>query len=117
MSVFVYDYDHNAYRAADLEQTHERMFLEIREARPDLPIVIMSRPRHCLLEDDARRLEIIKATYQNALARGDQKVWLLDGPTLMQLCGNEGLVDGIHPTDLGFFSMANALIEVLQEIL
>ena len=101
----------------DLEKTHERMFLEIREANPTLPIVMMSRPRHCLNEDDARRSRIIEATYRNALARGDRNVYRIDGPTLMSLCGDEGLVDGIHPTDLGFFSMAQALIGVLREIL
>ena len=56
-------------------------------------------------------------TYENALARGDRNVYLIDGPTLMAIAGNEGTVDGTHPTDLGFFSMAQALIPVLKEIL
>ena len=117
MSVFVYDYDHNAPTIAHLEQTHERMFRQVREAQPDLPIVLMSRPKYTLNEDDRTRLEIIRKTYENALARGDRNVYLIDGPTLMAIAGNEGTVDGSHPTDLGFFSMAQALIPVLKEIL
>ena len=48
MSVFVYDYDHNAPSVEYLEQTHERMFLQIREKQPDLPIILMSRPEYNL---------------------------------------------------------------------
>ena len=117
MSVFVYDYDHNAPTIAHLEQSHERMFRQVREAQPDLPIVLMSRPKYTLNEDDRTRLEIIRKTYENALERGDRNVYLIDGPTLMAIAGNEGTVDGTHPTDLGFFSMAQALIPVLKEIL
>ena len=117
MSVFVYDYDHNAPTLSHLEQTHERMFLQIRQAQPDLPIVLMSRPKYTLSEDDRARLAVIRKTYENARACGDQNVYLIDGPTLMAIAGNEGTVDGTHPTDLGFFSMAQALIPVLKEIL
>ena len=34
----------------------------------------------------------------------------------MALCGNDGNVDGCHPNDLGFFSMAQAIIKVLEKI-
>lgn len=117
MSVFVYDYDHNAPTADHLEKTHERMFQTIRQANPDLPIVIMSRPKCCLTEVEKRRLGIIKNTYENARAQGDANVYLLDGSTLMALAGEEGTVDGCHPNDLGFASMARALEPVLAEIL
>ena len=35
----------------------------------------------------------------------------------MALAGDEGTVDGTHPTDLGFFSMAKRMIEVLSKII
>ena len=44
MSVFVFDYDHNASGVEHLEKTHERFFKIIREANPELPIIIMSAP-------------------------------------------------------------------------
>ncbi len=117
MSVFVYDYDHNAPSTEYFAATHERMFSEIREANPDLPIILMSRPNYPVGEVGKERLKIIKRTYENAVSRGDKNVYLIDGQELMRLAGNEGTVDFTHPTDLGFFSMAQALISVLEKII
>lgn len=117
MSVFVYDYDHNAPTTEHLENTHERMFQIIREEQPTLPIVILSRPKIRLSEEESTRLAIIRRTYENALAKGDKNVYFIDGPTLMQYAQNEGTVDGCHPTDYGFYSMAETLLSLLKTIL
>jgi len=117
MSVFVYDYDYNAPTPEHLMSTHERMFLKVREKNPDLPIIMMSRPQFLLDDDAKKRLEIITTTYNNALNRGDKNVYLIDGPTLMAKAGTEGTVDNCHPNDLGFYSMASALGDVLEKII
>ncbi len=117
MCAFVYDYDHNAPTVEHLEATHERMFKEIRKAKPNLPIIMMSRPKYNLTKEEKTRLEIIQRTYENAKANGDNNVYLIDGKALMRLCLSEGTVDNCHPTDLGFFSMARALVKVLKEII
>ena len=117
MSVFVFDYDYNSPSIEHLEATHEKMFLAIREAQPELPVVFMTAPKAVLSYQYKTRCEIIRKTYTNAIARGDKNVYFIDGPTLMALCGTEGTVDCTHPTDLGFFSMARALIDVLKNIL
>lgn len=117
MSVFVYDYDHNAPTVEHLEKTHQKMFGAIRQAHPDMPVVILSRPKYRLSGTDLPRLEIIKKTYTDALAAGDRNVYFIDGPTLMKYAKNEGTVDGCHPNDLGFYSMAKVLIPVLRKLL
>ncbi len=117
MSVFVYDYDYNSPSSKHLQDTHEPMFQKIRESHPDLPIVILSRPRYHLSPAEEQRLEIIRTTYKNALAKGDRNVYLIEGKELMALAKNNGTVDGCHPNDLGFFSMAEALIKVLKNII
>ena len=117
MSVLIYDYDHNAPNLAHLENTHEAMFKAIRRAHPDLPIVILSRPKFTLTREEQARLAIIRRTYENALARGDEQVYFIDGPALMELAEGEGTVDGCHPTDFGFYSMAAALTPLLKKIL
>lgn len=117
LSVFVYDYDHNAPTLEHLEKTHQKMFLAIRESHPEMPIIIMSRPKYQLTESDKQRLAVIKKTYTDAIAAGDQNVYLIDGPTLMKYAKTEGTVDGCHPNDLGFYSMAKALIPQLKCIL
>lgn len=117
MSAFVMDYDYNTPSSAHLEKTHEAMFLNVREAHPTLPILILSCPKPVLPAWALERRAIIEKTYENALARGDKNVAFLDGPALMAYCGTEGTVDGTHPTDFGFFSMAHAISLVLRRML
>lgn len=117
MSVFVYDYDHNAPDAEHLNKTHEKMFKIIRKSNPDLPIILLSRPKFILTEDEKERLNIIKATYGNAIKNGDKNVYFIDGRKLMGLAENEGTVDNCHPNDLGFMSMARVLGDALEKIL
>lgn len=122
MSVFVYDYDNNAPTPEHLLATHEKMFMAIREAHPDIPVIMMSRPQYfddpvAMYDDNnvAQRRSIIEATYKNAIARGDKNVYFLDGKALMALCGNEGTVDSTHPTDFGFNSMAQAVGDLMEK--
>ena len=117
MSVFVYDYDHNAPTLEHLEATHQKMFSLIREQNPDLPILILSRPKYRLTETEQKRLAIIKRTHDEAIAAGDQHTHMIDGPTLMRYAKNDGTVDIHHPNDLGFHSMAKVLIPQLRALL
>ncbi len=110
MSVFVFDYDHNAPSTEHLMATHESMFLAIRAAHPTLPIIIMSRPS----ADVPERVEIIRRTFDNAVARGDKNVYIIPGASINV---KGGTVDGCHPNDLGFYYMARDLEPVLKECL
>ena len=114
MSVFVYDYDHNAPGVEHLQATHEKMFKAIRCAHPDIPIIMMSRPVHYPTAVERIRRDIIETTYRNALLSGDKNVYFLDGKMLTELCGNDGTVDGCHPTDFGFASMAKAVGDLME---
>lgn len=116
MSAFVYDYDHNAPSIEHLEKTHEKMFKAIREKNPLLPIIIMSRAKHYLTQEEEKRRSIIEKTYTNANSSGDKNVYFLDGKALTKLCLDSGTVDGCHPTDFGFASIPQALIEVISKI-
>lgn len=119
ISVFVYDYDHNAPDVAHLQNTHEKFFQIIRAAKPQLPIVILSRPNTDMNPvDAAARREVICQTWQNAKNLGDQNVWFMDGG---EFFGTEGrmecTVDGIHPNALGFMRMAEKIYPLLNQIL
>ena len=117
MSIFVYDYDHNAPSVEHLQATHNKMFMSIREAHPDLPILILPRPKYYLSLVEEERAKIVKDTYLAAKARGDENVYHIIGKKLMELVKDNGTVDNCHPTDSGFFSMALAIGEVFEEIL
>ena len=88
----------------------------IREAHPDIPIIMLTRPHYSVTDEDARA-SIIKKTYENAKASGDDNVYYLNGRQLMVIAENEGTVDNCHPTDLGFFSMAKAVGDIIEKIL
>jgi len=109
MSLFVYDYDYNAPNSEHLANTHEKMFRAIRQRHPSLPITMLSRPKVYLDAKEQPRLEIIETTYRNAIAAGDRNVYFIKGPDLMAETHNEGTVDGIHPNDYGFHSIARVL--------
>ena len=119
MSAFILDYDHNAPSEEHLLRTHEPFFRTIREAQPDLPIVIVSKPDFDTNPViNAARRDIIRATYDHAVASGDRHVAFVDGETLFgtsdrDLC----TVDGTHPNDLGFCRMAAALEPVLRSMI
>lgn len=118
MSVFVYDYDHNAPNPQHLAATHEPFFLRIREKNPNLPIIMLTKPDFDYDENACKRREIIRKTFENAKNAGDKNVYFIDGESFFgkeerYLC----TVDGCHPNDLGFYRMANAIEPVLSEIL
>ncbi|MBQ4518057.1 MAG: hypothetical protein II997_05685 [Clostridia bacterium] len=117
MSMFVYDYDHNAPSVQFLIDTHERMFNIIREENPDLPIVMMSRPKIYLNQTEKERREVIRTTYEKAIANGDKNVYFIPGNELMKYTDNGGTVDNDHPNDLGFASMAKVLGDTIETIL
>ncbi|MBP5209342.1 MAG: hypothetical protein J6125_00620, partial [Clostridia bacterium] len=117
MSAFVLDYDYNAPTPAHLAATHEPFFRTVRAAHPDLPVLFLSRPVRTLNPENKLRCEIVRRTYERALADGDGHVAFLSGPELMALAGEDGTVDTRHPTDAGFLSMARAVEPVLRRLL
>lgn len=116
MSIFVLDYDHNAPTVEHLAATHEPFFLRIREAHPELPIVLMTRPGDT--QDPLARLEVVKRTYENALARGDRNVYFINGRDFFPQADRAFLtIDNTHPNDLGFDYMTAVIEPVLRKIL
>ena len=118
MSVFVYDYDHNAPNVEHLKKTHKRMFDIIRGKNPNLPIIIVSMPKYPLTNNEVLRREVIKETYKTAKSQGDNNVYFIDGCEMMRFKGgNEATVDNCHPTDLGFRRMADWIGEAVGKAL
>lgn len=114
MSAFVLAYDHNARDPERLLATHEPFFRTVREANPKLPIIIMSRPQFTQSPDRDARFEVIRRTYENAVALGDRNAYLIPGWSFFDEVEGDYTVDGIHPTDLGFHFMARGIAPVLK---
>lgn len=117
MSFFLYDYDHNASTTPYLAETHERMFKILRKMQPNLPIIMASAADGWFGGMEERR-NIIKATYDNAIAAGDENVYFIDGRTIYEPVGRSlCTVDHVHANDLGFLMMANAYGAVIETII
>jgi hypothetical protein len=97
------------------EQVRERMgpaLEEIRRHHPKAPVLLVSNP---LLSDDHPQNVALRQVFE-AKRKGDRALVLL--PSKGQLDGREnGTVDGVHPTDLGFLRMAEAYEPVLRRLL
>jgi hypothetical protein len=79
---------------------------------------MMTRPKGVLSKDEENRRDIIKATYDEAKANGDNNVWFLDMSLAMKFRGgNEGTVDNSHLTDHGIYRVLQIMEPQLREIL
>ncbi len=118
-SVFVLDYDYNAPTLEHLQETYYPLYETIRKARPNTPIIIISRPSfdHDPSESAARR-DYIKSVYKQAKKTGDKRIWFIDGE---KMYGNHErsacTVDLCHPNDLGMYRMAKTIAPTLKKAL
>ncbi len=121
MAVFVSDYDHNAPDPAYLAQTHAKLYHAIREKHPNIPYIMLSRPDFYAYQKplagtkhSKERRAVVMNTFMEALAKGDENVYFIDGERLLP---NDGCtVDALHPNDLGFYFMAEAVCATLTQI-
>ena len=118
MSMFVCDYDHNESNAEELSGKHYAFYETIRNLRPTLPILLVSKPDVFLYRTvAAERRDVIRETYERAVLAGDKYVDFLDGFTLLGsgADASDCLVDATHPNDLGFWRMAQAMKPLIQK--
>ena len=127
MSVFVYDYDHNAPTLEHLRETHYAGYQIFRSKQPKTPVIMASRPdywsrnyslEHYTTEETEKRRKLIEENYLRARAEGDENVYFVDGSKMFDEAFREDCTsDGCHPNDLGYHYMANAFGEVLKKLL
>lgn len=119
MHAFVYDYDYNAPTVEHLQNTHEPFFKRFREYQPTTPVIMVSAANIMYNSEEitGQRREIIRTTYENAVAAGDKNVYFIDGSEIYKEVGLDYCtVDCVHPNDLGFLCMANTIGAVLENM-
>lgn len=119
-AMFVINYEANA----DVYQTLDSMLDMIRERHPDVPILLGTRMHVQYEEHDPeakesrnKKREFQRMNIENRRNAGDLNVYFMDGRDVMDEAADECLVDGDHPTDLGFWLIAKGLKPVLESIL
>lgn len=117
MCAFVCDYDHTAESPEKLMETHLPLYQTIRKSHPDIPYIMITRPDFMFgdREENLRRIEVVRNTYEYAQEVGDKNVTFVDGSTLLEgdyyyNCTR----DGVHPNDLGFYRMASKIGPVIE---
>ncbi len=116
-SIFVCDYDYNAFDVEYLKRTHFNFYKTFRKGNSSVPILFISKPDADSDNTAEAREKVIKMTYKTALKNGDKNVYFLSGKKLYQSKDRFNCsVDGCHPNDLGFYRMATEIYKKLVSI-
>lgn len=85
----------------------------IRTKQPHTPILLVQNP---LKPNDSEQNSALSEVFEKLRTEGITNLHLL--PSSGQLDGREnGTVDGVHPTDLGFLRMAECYLPVLERLI
>jgi hypothetical protein len=120
--LFILDYEANS--GDTIRQTLPTFIDIIRAARPQVPLLVLS----CILfsavalNKDVVKERRLRAHFQRDHVRlrrvaGDRNIFFHDGSSLLGKDFDECTVDGVHPTDLGHFRIADGLAPVLRRIM
>ncbi len=121
LSIFVMDYDENS-SAAELKQNHYNFYKTIREANPDLPILMLTCPKFTEQwnSDDSARVKVIRDTYEKAIKEGDTNIYIFEASGYFphqSTMPDIYAADMIHPNTMAMYYMAKAVYENICDIL
>lgn len=122
-ALIILDYEANT-RAVGISATMPAFVDILRQHNADVPILVISSPPNAktLIKPDVREQRQHEIDWQHHFvkerqAAGDAHIHFLDGSTEIAGAFQEGTVDGIHPTDLGFLFMADHWEPILRKLL
>lgn len=121
-AAFVMDFCQNCPTLEELAERYSPFLQVIRDHHPKTPLILVTAifATSEIWGEAARGAglrEIIRAAYRERVAAGDKNIWLVEGTDLLGPGDRDGLLDHIHPNDIGFVSMARGLAPVLREAL
>ncbi len=122
-SCYVMDWCQNVSDVDEFERLYAPFMQAIRDTRPDTPIICVT-PIFSASEafsDNNIRLdamrEIVRAAVAERIAVGDANICVVEGYDMLGPGDRDGLVDGSHPNDIGFMSMARGIEPALRDVL
>ena len=123
-SCYVLEFGQNNATCAEFAEVFAPFLSILRTARPKLPIVLAT-PLYrsaaswnaAVAADTEARREVVRQAYHAAIAAGDTRLYLVEGEDRISPADGAGLVDGVHPNDLGFLLMAESMKPVLRRVL
>jgi lysophospholipase L1-like esterase len=123
----ILDYEANCPTPEHMARTLPEFISIFRKAHPNVPILVLSKIRYARerfneeeLGKRLRMLEIQMGYVESRHRHGDEQIHFLDGTDFLGEDFSECTVDGVHPNDMGFMRIANAIyptvVRLLQEI-
>lgn len=120
--VFVLDYVPNC-TAEMIDADAEKFFRIIRDAHPDVPVIMIELPYYPTKDYDRKRFEESKdrnaaqrRLYDKLKKAGEKKLLYIESDRLLDGC-KDATVDGVHYTDLGSVIHAEAILPVIRKAL
>lgn len=122
MQLFIMDYEANI--CDDIYQNLEPSINIIRSQNPELPIIILSRvgygqenirPENRIAA--MKRRDFQKDFVEKRNINGDNNISFIDGSLFFDDDAGEYSVDGCHPTDLGFYTIAKKITPIIKQII
>ncbi len=124
ISMVVLDYEANSATNGRLFASLNEFINIIRRKHPNVPILVVSRIPYLadyyddnLFEKRNEYREFQRSIVKEKRDKGDNNIHFLNGHDFMDDFFDEYTVDFIHPTDLGFWKMAEGLYKVIKELL
>ncbi|MCI5744842.1 MAG: SGNH/GDSL hydrolase family protein [Erysipelotrichaceae bacterium] len=123
--MYILDYDANGGATGDMKENLAPFIDILRSKHKNTPIIVISKPlfsNMVFLKNENDKRNFFKDLQRNEVEKrkenGDKNIYFIDGSSLLPLSiYDECFVDGIHPTDLGFFFIAKKLTPILRKIL
>lgn len=121
---FILDYEGNANDGGILENTLPDFIDILRSKHKDIPVLVVSKVRYA--RENFLRKEYEKLLYfrdfqmelvNEKRRNGDKNIHFFNGMDLLGTDFSECTVDGVHPTDLGFWRMADKLEPILRTLI
>jgi lysophospholipase L1-like esterase len=117
-SAFVLDFSQNNPNLESLREVYEPFLTTLRTKHPKTPIIAITAiasSRETPRLDQMR--QHVRDVVRRRIAEGDRLLTLVEGATLLGAGRLDGLVDGVHPNDLGFQWMADGLAPHVAKVL
>ena len=122
--IFVLDFEANCPEPERLAKRFPEFVNILRKTHPSTPILAVSKIRFVstlyepvALEKADRCRSIQNNEIKKRTSAGDKNIFFVNGYEFLGEGFDECTVDGVHPTDLGFLRMADALEPYLRKIL
>ena len=125
VSLLILDYEANGGSTGDMKNNLEPFIDTFRKRYPTTNILVMSKPPFSnfvfskkAVDHRAFYFNFQKGVVEKRKQNGDKNIYFYDGNNIF---GKKDIlecsVDGTHPTDLGFYKMANSLQPVIRKLI